>query len=216
MKKPRSDAQKTRLRLLEAAGEVFGKKGYWSATHEEICHKAKANAAAINYHFGSKENLYTEAWKHSFEKSIQKHPPEGGALPDDPAEMKIRGRILSFFQRIADPEANDIDIMLKEMTNPTGFLLEAMMKTVEPIERGFRSVLKEAIGKGATREQVDFCYMSISSLCFGPMLHLRTAEKRTEMPKPEFMPSNLGMKKLADYTIRFSMAGINSFKESKH
>ena len=98
MKKKRIDAQKTRLRLLEAASEVFGKKGFWSATHEDICTKAGANTAAINYHFGSKENLYIEAWKYTFEQSMKKHPPEGGALPTDPASNRIRGRILSFFQ----------------------------------------------------------------------------------------------------------------------
>ena len=213
MKKPRSDAQKTRLRLLEAAGEIFGKKGFWSATHEDICKKAKVNTAAINYHFRNKQNLYTEAWKYSFEKSIKKHPPEGEASPNDPADKKIRERILSFFQRLADPESHDIDIMLKEMANPTGFLLGAIMATTEPIERGFRSVLKEAFGKGATREQIDFCHMSISSLCFGSMLHLRSTLEKTEAPKPDFIPLDLGIEKFADYTIKFSMAGINSFKE---
>src|SRR4030042_4462080 len=98
MKKPRSDAINTRLSLLEAASEVFGKKGFWSATHEEICSKANANTAAINYHFSSKENLYVEAWKYSFIKSMEKHPPEGGALPGDPVENRMRGRILSFLQ----------------------------------------------------------------------------------------------------------------------
>lgn len=213
MKKQRSDAQKTRLRLLEAASEIFGKKGFWSATHEDICKKAKANSAAINYHFGSKENLYIEAWKYSFEESMKKHPPEGGALPDDPADKKIRGRILSFFHRLTDPEAYDIDIMLKEMANPTGFLLDVITAKIGPIEHAFRSVLKEAIGEKATEEQIDFCYMSISSLCFGPMLHLRSVDEKTEMPKPDFMPINLGVEKLADHTIRFVMAGIGAFKQ---
>ncbi len=214
MKKPRSDAQKTRLRLLEAASEIFGNKGFWGATHEDICKKAKANAAAINYHFGNKENLYAEAWKHAFEKSIKKHPPEGKALPDDPADKKIRGRIESFFQRLADPEAYDVDIMLKEIANPTGFLLGVIMEAIEPIDRVFKSVLGEAIGKGATREQIDFCHMSISGLCFGPMLHLRSISKKCEAPKPGFMHLNLEVEELADYTIRFSMAGIRSFKET--
>ena len=214
MKKKRSDAQKTRLKLLEAASEVFGKKGFWSATHEDICNRANANTAAINYHFGSKENLYIETWKYAFEKSMKKHPPEGGALPDDPADKRIRGRILSFFRRIVDPEAYDIDIMLKEMANPTGFLIGIISATIEPIEQGFRSVLKEVIGESATKEQVDYCYMSISSLCFGPMLRIRSVKKETGMPKPDFRPLDIGVEKLADYTIKFSMAGINSFKES--
>ena len=65
-KRQRKDAKETRRRLLAAAAEVFAEKGFWEATHAEICRKAKANTAAVNYHFGTKECLYVEAWRHSF------------------------------------------------------------------------------------------------------------------------------------------------------
>jgi AcrR family transcriptional regulator len=216
MKKQRSDALKTRLNLLEAAGEVFRKKGYWNSTNEDICNRANANLAAINYHFGSKENLYIEAWKYSFEKSIVKHPSDGGARSNDPAEKRLRGRVLSFLKRIADPETHEIDIMLKEMANPTGLLTEVIATTTEPIDRDFSSIIKELIGKGAKAEQTGFCYMGLISLCFGPMLVLRSVneDNNTRMPPPSFVPLDLGVEKLADYIIRFALAGIRSFSET--
>jgi TetR/AcrR family transcriptional regulator, regulator of cefoperazone and chloramphenicol sensitivity len=62
--KPKSPAEiadvspdETRLQLLEAAGEVFAEVGFRDATVREICRRADANIAAINYHFGDKENL---------------------------------------------------------------------------------------------------------------------------------------------------------------
>jgi len=215
MKKQRSDALKTRLNLLEAAGEVFAKKGFWNATHEEICSKANANTAAINYHFGSKENLYVETWKHSFEKSMEKHPPEGGALPNDPAEKRLRGRVLSFLKRIADPETHEIDIMLKEMANPTELLTEVIATTIEPVDRDFISIIKELIGKGAKAEQVGFCYMGLISLCFGPMLQIRHVDEDVRRQRPKFMPLDLGVEKLADYIVRFSLAGFRSFSKTE-
>jgi AcrR family transcriptional regulator len=214
MKKQRSDALKTRLRLLEAASEVFGRKGFWSATHEDICSKANANTAAINYHFGSKENLYKEAWKYSFNKSMEKHPPEGGALPGDTPERRLRGRILSYLHRIADPETYDIDIMLKEMVNPTDLLVEVIAATTEPIERDFRSILKEVMGKGTTKDKIGFCYMSILCMCFGQMLHFRFTSEGARMQGPSFMPLNIKVEKLVDYITEFIMAGIRSLKES--
>ncbi|HCR12161.1 MAG TPA: DUF1956 domain-containing protein, partial [Desulfovibrio sp.] len=45
----------TRRRLLDAAGEIFSSKGYQAATVREITKLAKANLAAIHYHFGSKD-----------------------------------------------------------------------------------------------------------------------------------------------------------------
>jgi AcrR family transcriptional regulator len=213
VKKQRSDALNTRQSLLESAGEIFAKKGFWGATHEEICSKAKANLAAINYHFSSKENLYVEAWKYSFEKSMEKYPTDGGSLSKDPVEKRFRGRVLSILKRIADPESYEIDIMLKEMANPTGLLTEVIVSKTEPGKRDFDSIIREVIGKGIREEQIGLCHMGIISMCFGPMLHLRSINEDAQMPKPEFMPLDLGVEKLADYIVRFSLAGIRSFSK---
>ena len=90
---------------------VFAEKGFWETTNADICRKASVNTASVNYHFGSKEELYIEAWKYSFEKSLKKHPPDGGISTQAPAEKRLKGRILSFMQRIIDPETYDFYIM---------------------------------------------------------------------------------------------------------
>jgi AcrR family transcriptional regulator len=47
----------TREALLEAAAQVFAELGFRAATVREICQRARANIASVNYHFGDKENL---------------------------------------------------------------------------------------------------------------------------------------------------------------
>lgn len=54
----------TRARLVEAALDVFGHQGFEGATTREIARAAGANLAAIVYHFGSKEALYTAVAEH--------------------------------------------------------------------------------------------------------------------------------------------------------
>jgi len=56
--------------------------------------------------------------------------------------------------------------------------------------------------------------MVVISMCFGPMLHLRSANDGAQMPRSEFVPFDLGVEKLADFIVRFSLAGIHSFSKT--
>src|SRR5277367_4332210 len=90
----------TRRQLLEAAGEVFAEVGFRDATVREICRRAGANIAAINYHFGDKETLYLEVLRYAHGKALAKYPPMQD-LPDDaPPEKKLRVFVHSMLQRI--------------------------------------------------------------------------------------------------------------------
>jgi AcrR family transcriptional regulator len=212
-KKQRKDAQDTRQRLLMAASEVFADKGFWETTHAEICKQAKANTAAVNYHFGSKENLYAEAWRYSFERSVEAHPPDGGIAPSAPVRERLRGRILAFMQRIADPDNFEVEIMHKEMANPTGLLTEALSQAIEPMRQGMRSIVQELLGDEASEQQVSFCVMSLVGQCFGPMLHLRRAKMSPGAPRLVSPPFESGVGELADHVTRFSLAGIRGIRE---
>src|SRR5579871_6099374 len=63
-RKPKA-VELTRDKLIEAAGHVFAERGYRAATIREICRRAGANVAAVNYTFGDKMGLYTEVLRHS-------------------------------------------------------------------------------------------------------------------------------------------------------
>jgi TetR/AcrR family transcriptional regulator, regulator of cefoperazone and chloramphenicol sensitivity len=212
-KKPRKDAQETRQRLLAAAAEVFAQRGFWETTHAEICEKAKANTAAVNYHFGSKENLYVEAWKYSFERSVEAHPPDGGVAPDAPVQERLQGRVLAFMHRIADPNNHEIEIMHKEMANPTGLLAEAFQRAVEPMRQRLRAIVQELLGDGASEQQVSFCQMSLMGQCFGPILHLRRAKMASGAGYPAGPPFEFSVAELADHVTQFSLAGIRGIRQ---
>jgi AcrR family transcriptional regulator len=50
----------TKTVLLRAAGELFAENGPDGTSIRAIADRADANIAAVNYHFGTKENLYRE------------------------------------------------------------------------------------------------------------------------------------------------------------
>lgn len=47
----------TRERIIAAAVQVFGRSGFLAGTTREITEIAEVNIAAVNYHFGSKDEL---------------------------------------------------------------------------------------------------------------------------------------------------------------
>ena len=48
----------TKERLLREATRLFAERGFKKVTVRDICAAARANVAAVNYHFGGKPGLY--------------------------------------------------------------------------------------------------------------------------------------------------------------
>src|SRR6516164_2523355 len=83
-----ASADEPRQRLLEAAGEIFAAKGFEGATVRDICKRAGANIAAVNYYFRDKERLYIEAVKHA--ACIEPEEVHLAWPPNTPAAVKLR------------------------------------------------------------------------------------------------------------------------------
>ena len=54
----------TRMCIIEAAGELFAERGYAGTSIRAIVKKAGVFLSAVNYHFGSKEQLLLETLKY--------------------------------------------------------------------------------------------------------------------------------------------------------
>jgi AcrR family transcriptional regulator len=206
MKTPREDTARTRGKLLAAAGEVFSEKGFRDATIAEISRRAGANIAAVNYHFGSKETLYSEAWRHAFAQSIQAHPPDGGVAADAPPEERLLGQVKALLQRIVDENNREFWFLHREFANPTGLLEDVMREEIRPLQQRTEKVVRELLGPQVTDREVLFCKTGIISQCINPML-VRNRFKQGEGKKD-------GSRRIDDidayarHVVAFSLAGI--------
>lgn len=68
----RSDGVATRTRILEVALLAFAKHGYGHVNSKDICLEAGVNSAAINYYFGSYDQLYIEVMKEAYENFLRR------------------------------------------------------------------------------------------------------------------------------------------------
>ncbi len=214
MKIPGKNTAKTYQSLLRIAAEVFAEKGYRDATIAEICRRARANVAAVNYHFGDKKNLYREAWRHSFLQSINAHPPDGGVSNDAPLEERFQGRVMALIHRIADKNNKNFLILHKELVNPTGLLEEAIRKELRPLHDKMETLVRELLGPRASDVKVRFCVISIISQCINPMVAKKGRKGKKEVK--EGPPGIEDIKAYAEHVVKFSLAGIRSIcKEAK-
>src|SRR3954469_24673963 len=90
----------TRLRLLEAAAKEFAEHGFHHAPVRDICKRAEANVAAVNYHFGDKEGLYAATLKHWISVALEQYPPLMGVSPEAPAAERLLGFVRGMLQRM--------------------------------------------------------------------------------------------------------------------
>ncbi|REK90846.1 TetR/AcrR family transcriptional regulator [Streptomyces inhibens] len=72
----RRDAQGTRLRLLDAASELFAERGYERATVRDIAARAGANQALLFRYFGSKKALFGEVMARGGQEQLRTTPAE--------------------------------------------------------------------------------------------------------------------------------------------
>lgn len=54
------NSDRTKSKIIEAAGQLFAVRGIKGVTVRDSAQKAGTHLSALNYHFGSKENLYRE------------------------------------------------------------------------------------------------------------------------------------------------------------
>ncbi|MFO7955491.1 MAG: CerR family C-terminal domain-containing protein [Candidatus Brocadiia bacterium] len=201
----------TRERVLESAVHVFAEKGFEAATIHEICERADANIAAVNYYFGSKEKLYAEAWRTAFRRSVEAHPPEGGVPADAPAEERLRGRIRAMVHRMADEDNQAFLIAQREMVSPTALLKEVRRECIRPLREQTQALVRELIGPDANDQTVIFCETSIVNQC---MAVLRHRHHRTSGRSRGRAPRIRDLDAYAEHIARFSLAGLRAVRAS--
>lgn len=124
-------------RLLRVAGEIFAEKGH-SATVREICSRAKCSVAAINYHFGDKQQLYLQCVRTACEQKGEKYPLPSSEQLASLVEPTLK--LQSFLRAITDrlvahsSESWHNTLMLREVINPSEGVRDILF---EPFRRDF-------------------------------------------------------------------------------
>ena len=162
----------TKARLLEAAGQEFAEKGFDAARVRSICRRAGANLAAVNYHFGDKEQLYRAALLEAHRCGTE-ILPESVFQDGTPAEH-LRRYISHFLGHVLamKDEANrwHYALMIREMLQPTAALEFLVREAIRPRFERLLGILRRVCPEAEERRLHALAFSVI-----GQCLHYKMA-----------------------------------------
>jgi AcrR family transcriptional regulator len=201
----------TRERLVRAAAAVFGEVGYRRATVRDICSRAGANVAAVNYHFGDKDGLYDEVVRSGIAQGLEKYPVDMGVPADPTPEQRLHGFVRSFLYRTLGQgeHAYSGRIMLWEMVEPTPVLDALFNDRIRVLYGVLESIVRDLLGRAATPQRVRHGCASVLGQCCFYRLGESLLSKIQGAPTTDLPPTQI--EALAEHVARFSAAGLRAY-----
>lgn len=196
----------TRDRLLAAAVSIFAANGYRDATISDVCEAAKANIASVNYHFGSKENLFRHALREAFHAANAIYPIHGNLPADAPAGQRLHAFMDALIRRNFDtgPAGNFNRIMLHHGTREFA-PDEVIHSEVAALEgNALVAILGELLGS-RSKNLLEMGKLNIIGLCVFPCIARRL---RNHLFPVDPQPTQL--KRFIDRQHAFALAGLSA------
>ena len=205
--KKKSEA--TKERILLSAAELFAQHGYQGTTHQMMSEKANVNIAAINYHFGSKENLYLKVWGFLYEVAMEDY--SDFINEDDSAEEKLREFINWRVEAVTDRGLKGYlcQIGRKEMNKPSPIHNELEKLYMQDKRTWFFSIISDIVG-----HELDPRSIAMIAFCiYSPLIHLIEVMNIMETSlegdsKTQFAAFWENKQNLVDSIYKFALAGL--------
>lgn len=150
---PRSKKDRdTRQKVLVAAEELFAEKGFYGVSVREITSRAKVHLSAVNYHFGSKEDLYFAVFREcflerarrirkDFRARLKEAPPSAEAIIRALAEAVLCGS-MNDKERVIHYR-----LLAREITEPTKAFAVISEEAVRPLVSEVMEALRDHFPK---------------------------------------------------------------------
>jgi TetR/AcrR family transcriptional regulator, regulator of cefoperazone and chloramphenicol sensitivity len=198
----RTASEQTRARLLDAAREVFSQHSFQGATVREICRRAEANVAAVNYHFGSKDGLLAEALNFAPLEALQKANITSAECP----KVRLRLFLRNFMLMLLDEKnpSSQCRIMARELADPTPALDKIVREAIAPLHEFLGKLVREIVGGKVGEGDLRCCVQSIVGQC----LYYRHSYPVLQRLHPKMRYDHKEIDAIAEHIADFSLAGI--------
>jgi AcrR family transcriptional regulator len=206
----RSDGLVTRDQILETAGQVFAERGYARTTSKEICERAQASQAAVNYHFGSKDGLYEAVLIEAHRQILDTEDLTAWANGPGDARERLARVLRHVIGLVTQPASWGFAVMLREIMSPSPMLPALAVKAIKPKANVLMNLVAEITGLPAGSATLQRCVFFSIVPCM-LMAVAPPAFKSNLVPLVE-KDANA----LADDLLRFVLGGLEAMtREAK-
>lgn len=198
----------TRHRLLDVAESLFAEHGFAATSVRDITSAAECNLAAVNYHFGGKQNLYREVFRRRLAElrdqriaSIAAARKDGGSL-----EAVLGAFAAAFIEPLVDKSRGRwlMALITREMLDPQlpGELFKS--EFVDPVQEAFVEALMTA-APGLSPRSARVCAIAV----VGQLLQVAQREGRARL-EPVWDAGLPPLPETVAHLVRFSAAGVRA------
>jgi AcrR family transcriptional regulator len=205
---PSGAVDSTRIRLLTSAAAVFAERGYEDATVRQICERAGANIALVNYYFGDKLELYTEVLRFSLQPGSDKvrfeFPPV--ALPPEAALRLIVGAMIERAFETGGQANLRFRLMLNEFVRPSAATARVVDVVMRPVYDRLREIVGAVLELPAEHKKTRLCVHSI----LGQVAHFAHAKPVLSLLWPEMKMGPAHRVAVVEHITQFSLAYLKA------
>ena len=202
-------SERTRERLIEAAGEMFAELGFHHTTVREICNRAGANIAAVNYHFGDKTGLYTEVVRQSMRAAKLEAVRAAFDQNAPPAEI-LRAVIKTRLESLRGLDLGDwhFRIFAHELAKPTPAMNVVVNEAIRPLYLRMCKLIAVIVALPPDHQKTRLCAQSI----IGQILFYAFAAPVISRLGPEVKMTRSQVDLIANHITEFSLAYLRNLK----
>ena len=198
--------RETRDRLLRTAARLFAERGFRKVTVREICRAARANVAAVNYHFGDKLGLYREVLQLATGVLQATTDAARQAGEGCPADEKLRRFVHVHLRRMLGERDDWFPRLInREVADPTPALDTLVEQGLRPRLEYLAGIVAEILACPASDPRV---MRSVVSVQAQSVAYLPSAIGVRLGQKTRLTPTEID--DIARHVSEFSLAGIRA------
>jgi AcrR family transcriptional regulator len=200
----------TKERILDAAETLFAQYGFGGTSLRQVTSQADVNIAAVNYHFGSKENLVNEVFRRRMdEMSAQRLQRLQTAVAERPDDLEA---VLAAFVEPALAMAQDrhgggafIRVIARAYAEKNDGLRRFLSEQYGNVSREFAKAVAHCV-PGLTKEELYWRFDFLAGALSYAMADFGMIKRPAGVTEADHR------QRAADELIRFAAAGFKAGK----